>query len=88
MKVNKHIIHSFSSYILSHEEVIALSFELDQHIPDNVDNNSINTEFELFYFNFKIIPIYQSKDYHESRQNFAILVKNIATSKHHTNIKK
>ena len=51
MKVNKHFIHNFSSYVLSPEEIIALSFGLDQHIPYNIDHNSINTEFELFYQN-------------------------------------
>ena len=51
MEVNKHIIHNFSSYVLSPEEITALSFGLDQHILCNVDNNSINTELELFYQN-------------------------------------
>ena len=51
MKVNKHIIHNFSSYVLSPEEIRALSFGLDQHVPYNVDNNSINTEFQLLYQN-------------------------------------
>ena len=50
VKVNKHI-HNFSFDVVSPEEVIALSLGLDQHIPYNVDNNSINTEFELFYLN-------------------------------------
>ena len=30
---------------------MALSYELDQHIPYTVNYNSINTEFELFYQN-------------------------------------
>ena len=51
LKVNKHIIHNFPSFVLSPEEVTALPFGLDQHIPYNVDSNSINTEFELFYQN-------------------------------------
>ena len=33
MKVNKHIIHNFSSYVLSPEGIAVLSFRLDQHIP-------------------------------------------------------
>ena len=49
MKVNKHIIHNFLSCVLSPEDITALSFELDRHIPDKVDNNPLNTEFELFY---------------------------------------
>ena len=52
MKVNKHIIHNFSLHVLSLEEITALSFGLNQHIPYNVDNNSINTEFDLFNENF------------------------------------
>ena len=50
MKVNKHI-HNLSLHVLSPEEIKALSLELDQYIPYNVDNNSINTEFELFFQN-------------------------------------
>ena len=51
VKVNKHIIHNFSSYVLSPEDITALSFELDYHIPSKVDKNSINTEFEPVYEN-------------------------------------
>ena len=36
---------------MSPEEIAALSPGLDQHIPYNVDNTSMNTEFELFYQN-------------------------------------
>ena len=50
MKVNKHI-YNFSSYVLSPEEITAPPVGLDQHIPYNIDNNSIKTEFELFYQN-------------------------------------
>lgn len=50
MKVNEHNIHNFSLNVLSLEEITALlSFALDQHIPHHTDNNSINTELELFY---------------------------------------
>ena len=45
------IIHNFPSYVLSLEEITALSFGLDQHVSCNVDNNSINAEFELLYQN-------------------------------------
>ena len=33
------------------EEITVLSLGQDQHISYNVDNTSINTEFELFYQN-------------------------------------
>ena len=80
VKVNKHIIHNFSSYLLSLEEITALWFEICQHIPHNIDKNSIKTEFENFTkISFKIIPIYLNIHYHESRQSFVILVKSIAT---------
>ena len=39
MKVDKHIRHNFSSFVLSHEEIKVLSFGLDQHIRYNVDSN-------------------------------------------------
>ena len=36
---------------MSSEEIIALSFGLDQHIPYNLDESSITTAFELFHQN-------------------------------------
>ena len=45
----KQIIHSFSLYNLSRDEELALSYGLDQHIPNNSTRNTIETEFELFY---------------------------------------
>ena len=44
------IIHNFSSYKLSPEEEYALSFSLDQHIPDKFNKNQVQTEFENFYY--------------------------------------
>ena len=44
MKVNKHIINNFSTFVLPIEEITA--------VPYNVDSNSINTEFELFHQKF------------------------------------
>ena len=45
----KHTVHNFSSYVLSDEEWTALSFGLDQHIPNKTNKNKINSEFERFY---------------------------------------
>ena len=55
-KIKRQIIRNFSSYVLSHEEYIALSYGLDTHIPSNANTNKIYTEFEMFYQNLlKII---------------------------------
>ena len=50
-KAPKNIIHNFSSYGLTEEEIQALSHGLDQHIPSNPDRYKINTDFEYFYQN-------------------------------------
>ena len=42
--VVENIIHNFSSYKLSSSEEYALSFSLDQHIPDKFNKNKIKTE--------------------------------------------
>ena len=44
---------NMSSYVLSDEEQLALSFGLDQHVPVKCDNNLINTEFEHYFQNIK-----------------------------------
>ena len=49
-RVIESIIHNFSSYKLSPEEEYALSFSLDQHIPDKFNKNQVQTEFENFYY--------------------------------------
>ena len=41
----------FSSCYLTKEEVRALSYTLDQHIPNCTDRNTINTEIELLFQN-------------------------------------
>ena len=51
IQVSKNTIHNFSSYTLSDDEIMALNYGLDQHIPYTVIYNSINTELELFYQN-------------------------------------
>ena len=45
----KHTVQNYSSYILSEQEMIALSFGLEQHIPNRFCKNSICAEFEQFY---------------------------------------
>ena len=48
-KQSKNIIHNFQSYSLTKEEVEALSYGLDQNIPNYTHRNTINTEFGLFF---------------------------------------
>ena len=50
-KPPKNVIHNFSSYDLTEEEIQALSHVLGQHIPSNSDRYKINTDFEYFYQN-------------------------------------
>ena len=45
----KHTVHNYSSYILSEQEKIALSFGLEQHIPNRSFKNLIYIESEQFY---------------------------------------
>ena len=45
----KHTVHNYSSYILSEQEKIALSFGLERHIPNRSCKNSICADFEQFY---------------------------------------
>ena len=47
----KHIVHNFSSYNLTEEEMTALSYGLDHQIPTNINKNAIFTEFEQFFQN-------------------------------------
>ena len=49
----KQTVCNMSSYVLSDEEQLALSFGLDQHVPVKRDNNLINTEFEHYFQNIK-----------------------------------
>ena len=47
----KHTVHNFSSYAMSNEEYIALSFDLNHHIPIKSKDVAIEVEFEQFYQN-------------------------------------
>ena len=49
--VKSTVLHNFSSYSLTREEQIALSFGLEQHIPIITNRNLIQTEFEHFHKN-------------------------------------
>ena len=45
-KPQKNMIHNFSSYEITEEEIQALSHGLGQYIPSNPDRYRINTDFE------------------------------------------
>ena len=47
----KHMVHNFSSYALTEDEMIALAYGLDHHIPTNFNINAIFTKFEQFFQN-------------------------------------
>ena len=47
----KHIVHNFSLHILTEEDMTALTYGLDHHIPTNINKNAIFTEFEQFFQN-------------------------------------
>ena len=50
-KLVKRTIHSFSSYLLTREEQIALSYGLEIYIPDSTNKSLIYTKFEHIYQN-------------------------------------
>ena len=49
MKSDKHLVHNCSTYFLSNEQYILLSYGLDAHIPSRTNANMIYTELEVFY---------------------------------------
>ena len=49
MKFDKQIVHNYSTYSLSSEKYIALSYSLDTHNPSRTNANMIYTEFEVLY---------------------------------------
>ena len=63
-KQSEKIIHNFSSYSLTKQEVEAWSYGLDQHIPNYTVHNTINTDlscfFKIFYMTYLI---YQKKPF-------------------------
>ena len=50
-RMMKKIVHNFSSYNFFQEDINALSYGLDYHVPPDIDKNSILIEFELFFQN-------------------------------------
>ena len=50
----KHTVHNYSSYILSEQEKIALSFGLEQHNPNRSCKNSIYTSLSNFIKEYSI----------------------------------
>ena len=44
----KSIVHKYSSYVISKDKEIALSYDLEKHIPTKTSRIVINTEFEEF----------------------------------------
>ena len=48
-RLMKRIVHKFWPYNLSQVEINALSYELDHHIPTNINRTAITTEFESFF---------------------------------------
>ena len=45
----KHMVHNFSLYPLTEDEMTALAYRLDHHIPTNINENAIFTECEQFF---------------------------------------
>ena len=45
------MVYNFSSYVLTEEEMIALVYGLDHHIPTNINKDAIFTESEQFFQN-------------------------------------
>ena len=53
----RNIVHNFLSYALSHEELTALPYGLNHHIPTKANRNAVSTECEHFFQNLlKDIP--------------------------------
>ena len=76
----KQTVCNMSSYVLSDEEKLALSFGLDQHIPVKCDNNLINTEFEHYFQNIKnTVPNISDEKMLQVKTSYCQLVKNITT---------
>ena len=52
MNFHKHIVHNYSTYSLSNEQYIALSYGSDTHIPSITNANMIYIEFEVLLLMF------------------------------------
>ena len=50
-QIPKNVVHNFSSYTLSNDELVAFSCGLDHQIAIRNNRSTITTEFEYFYQN-------------------------------------
>ena len=66
----KHMVHNFSSYALTEDEMNALAYRLDHHIPTNINKNAIFTEFEQFFQNLFRDISHIPEDEHETYQTY------------------
>ena len=48
-RIPKNVVHNFSSYTLSNDELVALSYGFDHRIPIRNNTSYITTKFEYFY---------------------------------------
>ncbi len=76
------IVHNFSSYALSEEEMKALAYGLDHYIPDKIDKRRLEVEFENVYQNI----LWNAKDIGEDKKlniktKFLSCFKNYGTIK-------
>ena len=66
----KRMVHNFSSYTLTEEQMTALASGLDHHIPTNINKNAIFTEFEQFLQNLFRDISHIPEDEHETYQTY------------------
>ena len=50
-RILKNVIHNFSSYTQCNDELVALSYGMDNQVPIRNNRNNITTEFKYFYQN-------------------------------------
>ena len=76
-QIPKNVVHNFSSYALSNNELVALSYALDRQIPIRNNWSNITTKFEYFYHTSHIPEVQLS----QVKVNLETLVRNIAEKK-------
>ena len=85
----RNIVHSVSSYALSNEELTALSYGLDHHIPMKANRNAVSTEFEHFFQNLlkdiSNIPERELAQIKTKLRNSCEKYCNVKVSKHQRN---
>ena len=82
----KHTVHNYSSYILSEQEKIALSFGWEQHNPNRSCKNSIYTSLSNFIKEYSIT--YGKMISTELKQRWGLIVKNTPALMCHISIEK